>query len=342
MIELKQNSLIFTFPGIHPKARLRIDFLRTLRIPDNGRTYPLPPGLDPFPLRHVDDYAATVSPKWLEQGGVMFPMYQSEALWLRFHSDPLEAGRNIYPFAIKVGTGKINAVTGDQWSDGLRKKPQDYMVSTEQPWLDGYCVKKGLVRQFVAMPLGSGYCAETQCTGEVKHGGIQIVVYPMKREIFERRYSEEGMRQDNRRPFYIVSEPEPDRYDMGMAPGGRMYQGIYEDPFEPDDWEADRRSRCFVHIANSLVWRAITHEPPPTVPFTATEYNRYGLPWYDYYNDEAKVLAESEQLKILKSIEEMGKERGDTPLPENRSVRPQVIFTVRKGMEKEQEREGRL
>ena len=45
-----------------------------------------------------------------------------------------------------------------------------------------------------------------------------------------------------------------------------------------DDWDIDQKSRCFVHIANSLVRRAITGEAPPTVPFTAKEYTRHGLP----------------------------------------------------------------
>ena len=75
-----------------------------------------------------------------------------------------------------MAIGKINAVTGDDWKDGLKRRRQDYMVSTEQPWLDGYCVEKGFIRQFVAMPLGSGYSAEEQITGEAEHGGIQIVV----------------------------------------------------------------------------------------------------------------------------------------------------------------------
>ena len=58
----------------------------------------------------------------------------------------------------------------------------------EQSWLDGYCIEKDIIRQFVAMPLGSGYSAEEQITGEAEHGGIQIIVYPMKPEIFEKRF----------------------------------------------------------------------------------------------------------------------------------------------------------
>jgi len=186
MIELKNDSLTFSFPEVHPEARLSIDFQRTLRIPDDGKDYPLPPGLGQFPMKHVDDYSEKVPALWIQHGGVMLPMYQSEALWLNFNPEFLWDHDTSYPFAIKVATGKINAVTGDNWKDGLKRKRQDYMVSTEQPWLDGYCVEKGFIRQFVAMPLGSGYSAEEQITGEAEHGGIQIVVYPMKREVFEK------------------------------------------------------------------------------------------------------------------------------------------------------------
>jgi hypothetical protein len=134
MIELKDDSLIFSFSEVHPKARLSLEFQRTLRIPDDGKDYPLPPGLGRFPMKHVDDFAEKVSSLWLEHGGVMLPMYQSEALWLNFDSGYLWDRDTAYPFAIKVATGKINAVTGDDWIDGLERKPQDYMVSTEQPW----------------------------------------------------------------------------------------------------------------------------------------------------------------------------------------------------------------
>lgn len=79
-------------------------------------------------------------------------------------------------------------MTGEGWANGLNGRPQDYMVVPEQPWLDGYCVEKGIIRQFVAMPLGAGYTAEEQLTGKAEQGGLQIVVYPMKRKAFERRF----------------------------------------------------------------------------------------------------------------------------------------------------------
>ena len=55
---------------------------------------------------------------------------------------------------MKIATGKTCALTGDGWMNHLNTDPQDYAVLPEQPWLDGYCVAKGIVRQFVAMPLG--------------------------------------------------------------------------------------------------------------------------------------------------------------------------------------------
>ena len=63
---------------------LEIGFQRTLRIPDDGKIYPLPAGFGRFPLRHVDDYKDTVPAPWMERGGVLMPMYQSEALWINF------------------------------------------------------------------------------------------------------------------------------------------------------------------------------------------------------------------------------------------------------------------
>lgn len=71
MIELKRDRLEFSFPEVHPKASLAISFQRTLRVPDDGRTYPLPPGLGNFPIRHVDDYSHQVPSSWIDHGGVM-------------------------------------------------------------------------------------------------------------------------------------------------------------------------------------------------------------------------------------------------------------------------------
>jgi hypothetical protein len=343
MIELRNNTLEFSFPEVHPEAKLQIGFQRTLRIPDDGKDYPLPPGLGRFSIKHVDDFAKNVPKLWLEHGGVMLPMYQSEALWLNFDSNYIEEHGTSYPFAIKVASGKINAVTGDSWTDWLQRNPQDYMVSPEQPWLDGYCVEKGFIRQFVAMPLGAGYSAEEQLTGTGDHGGIQIVVYPMQRKVFEAwfpKIKQIKKRLSDIRILHQMDLKIPIASEMGLAPGGRMRQEIYEDPYDLDDWEMDNKSRCFVHIANSLIWRSITGEAAPNVPFTAKEYDKFGLPWFDYYSENSTALKGSQKLKELKSVAEMGEDKGEVPLPENETVTPENIVKLRGGLKKDQVREG--
>ncbi len=332
MIELRGDLLSFTFLEVHPDAVLRVEFQRTLRIPDDGRKYPLPPGLGRFPLRHVDDFAAGVPDRWLRRGGVMLPMYQSEALWVNFSSP------HGYPFAVKVAAGKINAVTGDAWTDGIRRDPQDYLAVPEQPWLDGFRVGEGVIRQFVAMPLGAGYTADEQFTGEAEHGGIQLLVHPLKREAW-RPGPRETFVSDILSALPVCYELGAD-YGMGLAPGGTMEQEIYDDPHGFEDWDVSHRSRCFVHLANTLVWRSITGEAPPQPPLTAAEYTRAGLPWFEYYADDAKVLSGDTRLAELRSVVEMGKQKGSVPLPENETVDPHDIVKLRAGLRRDEVRDG--
>jgi len=88
------------------------------------------------------------------------------------------------------------------------------------------------------------------------------------------------------------------------------------------------------------VWRSVTGQRPPTTPRTAKEYDRHGLPWFDYYDDGASALAGSGFLKHLKSVVQIGKEKGDVPLPENESTPANKVITYRKGLRPGQVREG--
>lgn len=348
MIELTSDQLKFSFPNVHPQAKLTIEFQRTLRIPDDDKTYPLPPGLGAFPLKHVDDFANSVSPTWLQRGGVMLPMYQSEAMWLRFDSEMITDRYASYPFAIKVATGKQCAVSGESWSEGISRDPQNYMVAPTQPWLDGYAVEKGLIRQFVAMPLGAGYSAEEQLTGKAEHGGLQLAVYPMKRDVFERRFPKVERKKFRARAIGELSslamcagEDFVEAHDdMSLAPGGRMHQEIYDDPFELGDWQMDATSRCFVHLCNSLVWQSVTGSHPPYPPPTSKQYTSAGLPWFDYYDDNATAVSGAENLSKLKSVAQLSKEKGDVALPENETVTPENLIVYRKGLKRHQVREG--
>ena len=151
-----------------------VTFERTLRIPDDGREYPLPPSLGHFPVRRVADHADRVPPAWLEHGGVFLPMYQREAMWLNF------TATHWRPNALKVAVGKVNALSGERYHQRLTTGEQDYVVTPPQPWLDGINAGAGFIKQFVAMPLGGGLTIEGQVTGEEAHGGLQLVCFAPK------------------------------------------------------------------------------------------------------------------------------------------------------------------
>ncbi len=340
MIELKNDRLVFSFPEVHPSARLTIGFQRTLRIPDNDKDYPHPPILGNFPLRHVDDYATNIPTPWLKQGGVMLPMYQSEALWIDFtpHKDPEREAQ--YPFALKIATGKINVISGVNWTAELHRKPgQDYVVIPKQPRVDGYCVGKGIIRQFVAMPLGSGYSAEEQITSKAIFGGLQIQAFPMKRKAFEKRFPAVIHEPIGSASRAACDVPVLFARGMALASGGRIRQKIVEDPYGSEDWDSNINSRCFVHIANSMMWKAITGKNPPHLPPTAKSYAEEGMPWFDLYSDGIDSLEGSNVLSKLKSVFTLGKKKRQTPLPENESVSPEKIVALRKTMNRGQVRE---
>src|SRR5437763_8553386 len=97
----------------------------------------------------------------------------------------------------------------------------------------------------------------------------------MKRDVFERRFPKivrKAMRGFESVDSCLALAPACAAPAMGLAPGGRMKQEIYDDPFDFDDWDLTRSSRCFVHLTNSLAWRAITGQVPPTIPPTAKQY----------------------------------------------------------------------
>jgi hypothetical protein len=103
-------------------------------------------------------------------------------MWVKFTANS--------PFAIKIFVGGINAVSGEPAKEteatlqrrkerkAQGKSVQDYLVVPDQFWLDGIACDDGVVRQFVAMPMGEGYSAEAQITGQEENGGLQFEITP--------------------------------------------------------------------------------------------------------------------------------------------------------------------
>ena len=405
MITLDDDVLNIRCPDVHPHAHVKLEFQRTLRIPDDDRVHQLPAGLGRFPLRHVEDFAGSLDEVTLRRGGIMMPMHRSEAMWINFNGSNLRSSEHAYPFAIKVAAGKINALTGEAWYPSLSAEEQDYIVIPAQPWIDGFAISKGIIRQFVAERLGEGFSVEEQLTGKAEFGGLQIFAYPMKAErynaILRAREEEERAREAAERarerkrrieeiretlsPFFQFSEqarsataasmvtleqierhlrravefrPDdylPDEYQidaelielldrwsgqvaelanfptqrlmrsgmsgvvierhlergyfsinpsmksMGLGAGGRMRQEIYADPYGVDAWDQSAGSRCFVHLVNAAQWGEISGGVVPTDPPSQKDYEKNGLPWFDYYAPEKGAILGSKRLAKLKS-----------------------------------------
>jgi hypothetical protein len=276
--------------------RLAISFQRTLRVPDDGRTYPLPPGFGRFPLRRCVDYADRLPRAWRDD--LFIPMYRREALWIAFE------GAWWRPNAVKVGVGGIDAVAGDAWSADLRASPQNYLVVPDQPWLDGINAGSEWIRQFVAMPMGEGHSVEAQITGAERRGGLQILAFEP-------------------RPGRFPDEPPPPAEPagavlmmpqrMGVAAGGRMRQKIYPDAYGIDTWDPHARASAFVHLFASDEFAAITRERAPATPVDAAAYTAAGLPWFELYDDAKGDVAAAgalARIRSIREIEESGLEKG--------------------------------
>ncbi len=282
MIELRHDSLRLSCPEVHEDAVCDVAFQRTLRIPEDNEAYPLPAGLGEYPLQFTVDYADRAPKAWRVDPGVFLPMYQSEAMWMSF-GGYRSASR--YPFALKIAAGELNAVTGSEVVRGLSRAEQDYVVLPNQPWLDGYCVHRGYIRQFVATALTERDTGAEPLTVESERGGIRFTAYPMKREKYEELERIELELPDLE--MCVMASPSE---SMGLAPGGLMEQEIYDDTYGLDAWDLEHAVECTLHIANTRDYLKITGRCPPTRPATQEQYREAGIPWFKYYSADSRVL----------------------------------------------------
>ncbi len=291
----------------------RISFNRTLRIPEDGRNYPLPAGLGRFPIHRVEDYVDKVPAKWLQEGGFFIPLYQKEALFLQFE------GPNWHPTIAKVCVGKINSISGKPYSESLSPQNQDYVVMPKQKWLDGICSGEGIVKQFVAMPLGQGYTVEAQVTDEETFGGFKIVVFECVDGRFPERDPDidERIRASEFKGLRLCSAPlgwgsSPKKVDtsLGIGAGGNLKQQIHKDTYGVQSWSTERKRSLVIHLVNSLAYKEITGIDPPPSPITAAEYQRANIPWYSNYDETAPIVKPPSIFKRILGVSAIEKKRG--------------------------------
>jgi hypothetical protein len=160
----------------------KIAFHRTLRVPEDISINILPVSPDRFPSQPLHAYSQKLQASKIaspiniaNKSDFCFLVLQYKAMWIPF-STP--AGTE---YKVSIFTSGMNVVTGKNWG---KRKPkydsaQDYMLVLPQEQLDGFSVDdRTIVRELVAMPIGSGYFNVEKST-ERDIGGHQIKVTPM-------------------------------------------------------------------------------------------------------------------------------------------------------------------
>jgi hypothetical protein len=343
------------FRSLLISPRTKISFHRTLRVPEDGKDYPLPAGLGSLPIHRVEDYAHTVPSDWLNEGGFFIPLYQKEALFLQFE------GLIWHPSIAKVCVGKINAISGKAYSERLSNSTQDYVVIPAQKWLDGISSGKGTVSQFVAMPLGQGYTIEAQITDEEKFGGFQIVAYDavdgrfpdrdpavdkriqaQEQERLRRKQQAEGLKAsplpESSVSFSIGRAgagtslySAPQVVSMGIAAGGSIKQQIQKDTYGVASWNPHKKRSLTIHLVNSMAYKAITGIDPPSSPITVATYERAKIPWFSHYDETVPAVKPPSVFKRILGISAIEKKRGITRPDDEvqRSIVIRNIHTIR-------------
>jgi len=238
MLYLDKDGLCIHFPDVHAEARCHINF----HLDD----HPEPSTLqtlfhnDRVPLFHIDDYAGVLPGAWVKRGGLIAPVRPGQKLRISL------AGH--YPFAIKVATGKVNAINGAPWSDFLNFDQQDYLVSSYQYTFSGFRRPDGAIHQFVVSPMGVGATIEEEVTGTAEFGGIQLMAYPLSAAAYQKSRSETR--------FSINLSPEAeDRIKasplkpLGLAASEPVQEElVLVDDYSPQDWDTRQSRRCFIHL----------------------------------------------------------------------------------------------
>ncbi|KAK1758742.1 hypothetical protein QBC47DRAFT_370462 [Echria macrotheca] len=97
--------------------------------------------------------------------GFSLPVRQSDGIAIKIEPDG-------YPFKLAVSIDDVNVA-----NPYGRSGDQGYYVSSLQNWIDGIYIGNDRVRQFVALPPGTGHSVSSQLLGYLSTGIIHITAY---------------------------------------------------------------------------------------------------------------------------------------------------------------------
>ncbi|KAL9647331.1 hypothetical protein ABK040_011697 [Willaertia magna] len=205
------------------------------------------------------------------------------------------------------------------------------------------------------MQLGEGYTIEGQVTGEENVGGVQVICYRPKESERLKKFPKitaplmkkecEKMSKKKMCLSSSLSAPrcrsaKSEAKELGIAAGGRIKQNIVKDAYGEEFWDVDSKSRIFIHIVNSEMYRQITGENPPNTPVSAQTYSSYNYPWFDWYNENLETIRKSEILENVKSVSEIDQEKYGVSLQNNTTVKINNVKVIKDNYNPNNVRDG--
>ncbi|TGO10002.1 hypothetical protein BTUL_0147g00060 [Botrytis tulipae] len=276
-------------------GKMEISFHRTVRIPDDGNNYELPPNLGKFPIFSIDDHAEKLPVDIVRKGGVFVPIRQREALWIKFHAYGTSR------FAVKVFVNGINAMSeesrhcemkpGEPFAESDGK--QDYLVVPGQEWFGDFVRTNKTVMQPVA---GMTVHLVLRLRGDSGSSNVSSwEKEKLQKETLKREF--EKMKKE----FYDKE------HELTLAPGGSIHQAIRRDRFHKNRYDERNTVMFNIQLLAPKTFHLVTGRPPPQTPVSAKTYARYGYPFFQMYNEPGAFTGTLEEFP--KTVEDIDKEK---------------------------------
>ena len=258
---------------------------------------------------------------------------RSEAMSIWFSSH--------YRFAVKIGTGRINALSDEPWSSGLRQQLTDYVVAPGPPWSEN----DEVLRRYVALPLRTDLSTDGHSDRMANVSGIVLKVAPMLAESY---YRDEGaffLRDIKEFFMRLIFAPRicakvaeshlrgeewerrhPEEEETESIQEVTAHQEVLEDPYALWEWDQAEAISCCIHPCDESLWRRVTGTNPWHPPLTAEDYRGAGIPWLDNYRDAEELLDHDWSVTLTHSVPRSETSRRvqirELPDPPHNAVKP--------------------
>jgi hypothetical protein len=236
--------------------RFSVSFQRTQRVAGDLISAPPPPSWGVLPVHSFHDYLERVPHVPDVDNTFFIPLAEEEAVWLGF------SGAAWKPGALKVGVGGRNAVSGKEWDEILRARPQDYLVCPPQLSLEGVRAEDGSARQIVSEQVGTN--------------PIRLVVYEPVRGRFPEKPPAQAAVRSN--VLHSLTDALLDDREEEETLGWRIEREIRRDPYGIETWDTNAACAISVYMMSSQEYKRVTGLEPPPHPAPGDTYRGHLFP----------------------------------------------------------------